>query len=76
MMDTLVMTPKTIENQLKKIALLVRYGTKEVIFIAIGLALFVLAKWVPQINEFFKLPPELSQPIALGLYAFWGLCLL
>lgn len=75
-MDTLVMTPETIENQLKKIALLFRYGTKEKIFIALGALLLGLAAWIPRLNnEFIKLPQELRQSIAVGLYVIGGLCL-
>jgi hypothetical protein len=70
------MTPETIADYIKKIALLFRYGTKEKILIFIGLSLFGLATWIPKVNdEFLKLPQKLNQPIALALYVLGGLCL-
>ena len=69
------MTPETIADQIKKIALLFRYGTKEKVFIFIGASLFGLAVWIPKVSGLFNSPPKFNQPIALALYVLGGLCL-
>ncbi|MCI0654326.1 MAG: hypothetical protein L0Y39_07595 [Methylococcaceae bacterium] len=55
------MAPETIEEQIQKIALFFRYGTKQKFFITIGAALFGLAASISELNDdFLKLPQELN----------------
>ena len=70
------MNSETLLEDIKKFALLFRYGTKEKLFGFIGLSLIGLAAGVPKlIDSFLKDYQHLSQWIVLGLYILGGLCL-